>query len=178
MLERGYTATTVDEIVATAGVAKGSFYHFFESKEALGLAALEAYFRRGRAIIAGGSFREVQDPLARALAFVDHVEAISTELWEHGCLAGNFATEVTSASPAIASVISGWFAQFEAELAAILEPVAGAARIEDAPSGRELAAQLLAVIEGAIIMGRARGETDRLPHAIREFRRYLRSLLS
>ena len=47
MMAQGYTATTVDEIVAAAGVAKGSFYHAFKSKEELALAALDDYFRRG-----------------------------------------------------------------------------------------------------------------------------------
>jgi AcrR family transcriptional regulator len=34
-LERGIEATTIDEIAAAAGVAKGSFYRYFESKEEL-----------------------------------------------------------------------------------------------------------------------------------------------
>jgi tetracycline repressor-like protein len=35
MLKRSYAATSVDEICSKAGVSKGSFYHFFESKEDL-----------------------------------------------------------------------------------------------------------------------------------------------
>ena len=33
MLSKGYAATTVDEICERAGASKGSFYHFFETKE-------------------------------------------------------------------------------------------------------------------------------------------------
>jgi AcrR family transcriptional regulator len=33
MIVRGYKATTVDEIIQQAGVAKGSFYHAFKSKK-------------------------------------------------------------------------------------------------------------------------------------------------
>jgi AcrR family transcriptional regulator len=39
--ERGYQAATVDEIVATAGLSKGTFYWHFESKEGLFAALLE-----------------------------------------------------------------------------------------------------------------------------------------
>ena len=40
-LARGYTATTVDAICEKAGLTKGSFYYFFESKEDLGLGVLD-----------------------------------------------------------------------------------------------------------------------------------------
>ena len=50
MLRDGYSASSVDEVIRKAGLSKGSFYHFFDSKEALGLAALEHYYtdRAGR----------------------------------------------------------------------------------------------------------------------------------
>ena len=38
VLQKGYAAATVDEICAAAGTSKGSFYHFFKSKEEMGLA--------------------------------------------------------------------------------------------------------------------------------------------
>ncbi len=33
--EQGYDATTVDEIIAESGTSKGSFYHYFDGKDAL-----------------------------------------------------------------------------------------------------------------------------------------------
>ncbi|MEJ2216816.1 MAG: TetR/AcrR family transcriptional regulator [Gemmatimonadota bacterium] len=177
MLDRGYAATTVDEIVAKAGVAKGSVYHFFDSKEAVGIAALETYFQRGTALVMRGPFTAVDDPVERALALVDHVNAVSGDLWEHGCLAGNFAVEFSAMSPAIAKIINEWFTRFEMWLAGHLQPITDTSSASDVPTGAELAAQLLAVIEGGIVMGRARGDSTRLSAAISEFRRYLDSLL-
>ena len=43
LTEKGFSAVGIDEMVAAAGVAKGSFYHYFESKEAYGLALIDAY---------------------------------------------------------------------------------------------------------------------------------------
>jgi len=41
---KGYAAVGLNEILAAAGVPKGSFYHYFESKDAFGEALLESYF--------------------------------------------------------------------------------------------------------------------------------------
>jgi TetR/AcrR family transcriptional repressor of nem operon len=45
MAAKGYSAVGLNEILATAGVPKGSFYHYFDSKDAFGKALLEDYFQ-------------------------------------------------------------------------------------------------------------------------------------
>jgi TetR/AcrR family transcriptional repressor of nem operon len=42
---KGFAAVGLNEILATAGVPKGSFYHYFHSKDAFGEALLESYFK-------------------------------------------------------------------------------------------------------------------------------------
>ncbi|MGM8932564.1 TetR/AcrR family transcriptional regulator [Salinicola halophyticus] len=46
MGSRGFSAVGLNEILKAAQVPKGSFYHYFESKEAFGVALLERYFSR------------------------------------------------------------------------------------------------------------------------------------
>jgi TetR/AcrR family transcriptional repressor of nem operon len=41
---RGFSAVGLNEILSEAGVPKGSFYHYFGSKDAFGVALLESYF--------------------------------------------------------------------------------------------------------------------------------------
>ncbi|GLR09431.1 TetR family transcriptional regulator [Mixta theicola] len=43
-LQRGFTGMGLSELLSQAGVPKGSFYHYFRSKEAFGVAMLERYF--------------------------------------------------------------------------------------------------------------------------------------
>ncbi|MGP3963571.1 TetR/AcrR family transcriptional regulator [Nonomuraea sp. 3N208] len=44
MAHKGYSAVGLSEVLAEAGVPKGSFYHFFSSKDAFGEAMLKSYF--------------------------------------------------------------------------------------------------------------------------------------
>ena len=44
MAGKGYSAVGLNEILTAAGVPKGSFYHYFGSKDALGEALLDSYF--------------------------------------------------------------------------------------------------------------------------------------
>ena len=45
LTEKGYSSTGIDEILRKAGVPKGSFYHYFDNKEAFGRILIEAYGR-------------------------------------------------------------------------------------------------------------------------------------
>ncbi|GAA4816445.1 TetR/AcrR family transcriptional regulator [Streptomyces ziwulingensis] len=44
MAQKGYSAVGINEVLAGAGVPKGSFYHYFTSKDAFGEALLKNYF--------------------------------------------------------------------------------------------------------------------------------------
>ncbi|MFS8198336.1 TetR/AcrR family transcriptional regulator [Streptomyces sp. CWNU-52B] len=44
MAHKGYSAVGINEVLAEAGVPKGSFYHYFASKDAFGEALLRNYF--------------------------------------------------------------------------------------------------------------------------------------
>jgi TetR/AcrR family transcriptional regulator, transcriptional repressor for nem operon len=57
LLNRGFTAVGLAEVLTAARVPKGSFYHYFSSKEAFGEAVLEEYF--------AGYFERMDTLLAR-----------------------------------------------------------------------------------------------------------------
>lgn len=71
MLQKGFNATSVDEICAAAGATKGSFFHFFKSKDDLGKAALKSFVERGRLIFESAPFQKLKDPKARLLGWID-----------------------------------------------------------------------------------------------------------
>src|SRR5690606_2626046 len=155
--ERGFQATSVDDICKAAGISKGSFYHFFKSKEEFGLEALKHYYAQGRELLMEGPFRKERDPVARAFAFLDHVEGLAAELWKNGCLLGTPAAEGGRALPPIQEEISRMFTDWEIDMAAIFAAFAGPEGSAARPDGRAIARHYLTVIEGAVIMAQAHG---------------------
>lgn len=177
MVGQGYTATTVDEIVAAAGVAKGSFYHAFVSKEALALVALEDYFKRGMGVIGAGGYRQEPDPVRRLYGFLDYVEEIAGDLWQHGCLLGSITLELADTYPKLIDKVDALFMEMEARIASLFEPALEAKGIES-PTGEELGRHMLVVIEGAVIMAKSHRNTGYLKEALGHFRAYVDAVLS
>jgi TetR/AcrR family transcriptional repressor of nem operon len=68
MASKGYTAVGLAEVVAAAGVPKGSFYYYFKSKEEFGQALLQEYFDEYLARI--DALMETPDPaITRLMAY-------------------------------------------------------------------------------------------------------------
>lgn len=176
MLDKGYAGTTVDEICDAAGASKGSFYYFFQTKEDIGLAALESFYERAQQLIQSGTFMEIEDPIERAFGYLDHAEAVCKKIWGDGCLLGTFATDLAYTRPAIRKRVIALFDRTTAAVAQIFEPIAALRR--NGPTADQLAERYLAILEGSIVMAKAHNDWKRIPRGLQGFREYLRLLVA
>jgi TetR/AcrR family transcriptional repressor of nem operon len=176
MLDKGYAGTTVDEICDTAGVSKGSFYHYFDSKEAIGLAALEAFIMNAAQLMQQGAYRDIADPLDRVFGYLEHAETVAKKIWGEGCLLGTFATDLARTHPAIQAKVIALFDHVESNMTELFQPIASFRTSN--PSARELARQYLAMLEGAIVLAKAYGDWKRIPQALRGFGKYVKLLVT
>ncbi|WP_199534262.1 TetR/AcrR family transcriptional regulator [Janthinobacterium sp. BJB426] len=105
MAEKGYTAVGLAELVAAAGVPKGSFYYYFKSKEEFGQALLDDYFttylQTVDALLTGpGTARE------RLLAYFDYWRATQASSAPEGkCLVVKLGAEVCDLSVDMGAVL-------------------------------------------------------------------------
>jgi TetR/AcrR family transcriptional repressor of nem operon len=173
MLKHGYAAASVDDICSGAGVTKGSFYHFFGTKEELGLAVLNGFYEEGAARVANGAYARMKNPHQRLLALFDHLEAIGPDLWRDGCLMGNFACELAESSQVIRRRVAEIFEELVNRLAPIFQPIAHGRK-----EAAELAEQTLMVIEGAVVMARAHDDPKRIARGLRRFRRTIETRIA
>lgn len=93
--EKGFSALGIDEIVTSVGVPKGSFYHFFASKEAFGIEVIQRY----KAYFARKLDQHLLDtrvtPLQRVMAFCRDAESGMAKFdYRRGCLVGNLGQEM------------------------------------------------------------------------------------
>jgi TetR/AcrR family transcriptional regulator, transcriptional repressor for nem operon len=165
-LARGYAATTVDAICEKAGLTKGSFYYFFDSKEDLALAVLNWSLERSAQVLGGGPHVQIADPVEKAFAFLEHLEKCSGELWSGGCLLGSFSMELAETNSRMQQAVARIFQTVADDFAEKLQPIAD----KEAPTASELAETLLGTLEGSIILAKAHRDPTRIPKAIRGFR--------
>lgn len=175
MLDIGYAGTTVDEICERAKVSKGSFYHFFNTKEEIGLAALEAFIRRGEELMQNGPYQRMKHSVERVFAYLDHAESVSKKIWGDGCLLGTFATDLARTHPAIRARVIALFDQVEANIEEMFKPIASIRK--NGPTSGQLAKQYLSMLEGSVVLAKAYGDWKRIPEAIQGFRGFLSLLV-
>jgi AcrR family transcriptional regulator len=91
---KGYSATTVDDVRAAAGVAKGSFFHHFKGKEELAIVATQHWTQVIGELFANAPYQQVADPRKRLLPYIDFRAAIvQGELPDFTCLLGTLVQE-------------------------------------------------------------------------------------
>jgi TetR/AcrR family transcriptional repressor of nem operon len=173
LLSKGYAAATVDEICERAGASKGSFYHFFKSKEEMGLALLDAYLKQAHAGFLGGAFTRQTEPAARLRGFLTQTEARAIDLWKNGCLLGNLAIDLADTNDRIRRRVAKIFDELIDEVAAIFEPVCARYASDAKAEAWRLAELYLATIEGAIILSRAQNDWSPLNRSLAGFRTHM-----
>ena len=166
LTEKGFSATGIDQILRRVGVPKGSFYHYFESKEAFGGALIDAYGAYFARKLARFFADQSRSPLDRLRAFIANAQAGMAKYdYQRGCLIGNLGQEMGSLPESYRAQLSAVFADWQSHLACCLSAAQAAGEISPATDCDELAAFFWIGWEGAVL----RAKLDRHPAALKIF---------
>jgi AcrR family transcriptional regulator len=153
--QKGYSATSIDDIAGRCGVTKGSLYHHFSGKEELALAAIgqvHEYYRDNIFSIILESARPGAEELVRFNAAVEQFFAQHP----YGCLLANLSLEMGSSYEPFKDTIVAFFDEWTdcyRKVFAVTMPAGQAnARAEDA----------VAIVQGCVLMYRIHRQLDPL----------------
>ena len=181
MIEQGYSATSVDQVIAESGSSKGAFFHHFGSKADLALQLVHRYVAADLAHLHAGltATAGIDDPTARVVAFLrfyeDGADALMSE--QSGCLYATVLAEREFTGSDINDQVAEAELAWRAALADLLRPALAARR-----SGLEidvgaLADHLFTTFEGGFILARTLADRSAMRAQLRIFRQLLEALL-
>jgi TetR/AcrR family transcriptional regulator, transcriptional repressor for nem operon len=174
--DRGYAGTSMADLLAHAQVNSGSFYHFFESKEALLRDVLEGYLHALRPMVIDPAFAQTDQPVERIFAILEGYRGriLQTDC-QYGCPLGRLALEIDPenrpAHKLIAQNFQGW-------IDAVRECVEEMKdRLPRGTDREALATYVLVVMEGGVMLSRSYASVEPFDRAVRQLRQHFQLLL-
>jgi len=153
ILEKGYNHTGIQGVVTAAGVPKGSFYHFFENKEAFAREVLENYMKKAKTVSDAVFNDETRTPLARLQNFFE--SKITYFGKDHGCkggcMIGNFAQEMADQSSTFQKILQRAMQHSKNDIATTLEAAQTCKEISQTIDTKAMAEFLFNGWEGALL---------------------------
>lgn len=157
MLQHGYCATTLGMICETTGLSKGVFFHYFDSKKDLAKETLRRFFQDISLQLQTVYMLAPPDPLERLdVVLREMCLLLSAPSGPHGCLIATLVVECAASEPDLRSQCAQYFREW-ARLLCIplneaIQRFAPAANLDS----ERLAYYCISVIEGSLVLARAR----------------------
>lgn len=176
MHERGFRGVSMDDVAAAAGVKKANLFHYYPSKNELGLAVLDYAAESLQQKILGqfeglsgaGPVRAVEK------IFDESIRGMTQNRCCKGCLVGNLAQELSDHNEKFRRRIAGHFEFWTSQLAAMFSKKKAAGEFGKEFKPRESAEAILALLEGATLFSKTYKSIDALKNARKAASAYLR----
>lgn len=155
LTSQGVSATALDDVLKSIRVPKGSFYHYFESKDAFVATTVDAYAEYFARKLDRHFGNQALTPLARLSVFVDDAcRGIERHQFTRGCLVGNLGQEVSVLDETLRLRLEAIFADWERRLADCLSAAASSGEVAADLDCAALAHAFWVGWEGAILRAR------------------------
>jgi len=176
---QGYSATSVDDICATAALTKGAFFHHFKSKQDCAVAAAAHFAARADSLFEAAPFRQLSDPRERVLGYVEFRKSIlQGALPQFTCLLGTMAQEAYETHPAIRAACDRYIAEHAEFVGRDLAEAKRRYAADAAWTPESLAFFTQAVTQGAFVLAKAQGSAKIAADCLDHLRRYLEGLFA
>lgn len=170
LTENGFTAAGIDRILKQVGVPKGSFYHYFKSKEDFGAAVINNYASYFAYKLDKSLLHSQLLPLESIEHFAkDAMLGIEKFQFKRGCLVGNLGQEVDLLPERFRELLQSIFQDWESKVCACLQRAKQEKQIAQHHDCEELAIYFWIGWEGAVMRARLVQSVQPLQMYIRNF---------
>jgi len=181
ILEQGYSATSIDKLVAQAGVTKGSFFHHFDSKAVLALTLVERFARADLDLFEQNRARAEKlsrDPLQQVLILIGLYQEMMEGLTAPypGCLFASYIYEADLFDDSTLAVIQDAYLHWRTNLGAMFEQAAAVYPPRAEVDFAHLADMFTGMLEGAFIMSKTLQEPQLVAQQLTLYREFIELL--
>lgn len=174
---KGLTATGLSELFTLSGASSGSFYNYFESKQALGHALIDFEWQKLEKYVLEPAMTQPGSAIEQLFWMLDTLEAKQHQApFCGGCLLGNLIVDLVEQDDSFREHLQQVFARWEGAIAQRLMHAQDQLQPGIVPA--VLAAQLMTAIEGAMLMGKLHRDTVRLRQSFDVARQLLRQAIA
>lgn len=174
--ERGYRGVSMDDVARASGLKKANLFHYFHSKEDLGIAVFDYVSGCLKESLALKFSNAGTDPVAFVgRLFGDTALRMKKNGCCRGCFVGNMAQELSDHNEKIRKKISDYFEFWVIQMTALLKSAQSRGALNKRMRPREAAEALLSLMEGSMLFSKARKEAGAIENAGRMAEAYLAS---
>jgi AcrR family transcriptional regulator len=181
ILEKGFTATSIDELIAECGLTKGGFFYHFPDKNELAKALLRRYIAEDEAVydrIFGQARALVDDPLQVFLLGLKLLADVMGDMpnGHPGCVVAVSCYYERMFDSELRAINTEAALQWRRRFHAMFDEIGTRYRPREAVDEDELADMVSSVLEGGIVMAKALNDPLSLKRQILTFRALVQAL--
>jgi TetR/AcrR family transcriptional regulator, transcriptional repressor for nem operon len=178
VMEKGFAATSIDEILVSAGLTKGAFFHYFKGKKELARELVDWHARKDLEMferLAADAEARTSDPLEKVILFLEAFETYvsNSDDPSPGCMYAVYTYESMQFEPAVRDLVADILRQWTSIYVRLFQDVIDRYPPALPVTARQLAEMIVSIIEGGLILQRAYGEVRMTGRQSRQFRNYL-----
>ena len=162
LLEQGYHNLGVAGLLEATGIPKGSFYHYFKSKEGFGIEVIDLYMQRVNDALDLALGDVSKAPLQRIRNFFAMVEKSYQSQGYLGCLLGGLGQELSGVSATFQRKVEACFSKIANRFQSCLDEARKGGDLPENSDTRQLAELLVNCWEGAALRSRIRRDPSSL----------------